>query len=262
MKLARTFKKFFVLAAALNVLGSTFVVSAKEYPSPTSDFFVNDFANVISSSKKEEMQKLGENLYKATTAQVVVVTVENTAGENINDFCFSLAKEWGIGDKEKDNGLLILLSVEEREVRIEVGSGLEGALNDAKVGRILDIYGMEHFKENDFGTGLYEVYNSVVNEVYIEYDMEPSEDYTSVDEYEDNEFKTDIARIVIILLIVFLCIKLGGRRGPGSRGGFRGMPFFFFGGGNGGFSGRGGFSGGGFSGGGGGFSGGGSSRKF
>ena len=239
---------FLAIYSALNVLA---------LPKPTSNFFVNDFANVISSENEQEMQMMGEKLFSDTMAQAVVVTVSNMEGEDVNSYSLHLAREWGIGQDEKDNGVLILLAVEERKVRIEVGYGLEGALTDAKTGRILDIYGMEHFSVDDFSTGLYKVYNSVVNEIYIEYGLEPSKDYEQVDEGEGG-VPVVIARIVIILIIILLTVRFGGRRGGGG-----GMPFFFFGGHSGhGGSGGGGFGGGGFSGGGGGFGGGGSGRSF
>lgn len=239
----------------------TFSVSA-EMPSPTKNFFVNDFANVISDTDETQMQTQGEKLFKDTTAQAVVVTVESLDGEDIDIYAISLARKWEIGSKDKNNGVLIILSKSDREVKIEVGTGLEGALTDVKTGRILDEYGMEHFKKDDFSKGLAEVYNSVVNEIYIEYDITPSDDYTPVDDDEESAFVYG-ARIIIILAIIILSVKLGGRGGRGGRGRRGGMPFFFFGGPGGFGGGRNGFgNGGGFSGGGGGFSGGGSSRNF
>lgn len=244
----------------------TFGAGAVEYPQPQSNFFVNDFAEVIDQMDLNNIQLAGEKLFKDTTAQVVVVTVKNLGGKDINSYSIGLARQWGIGSSDKDNGALLLLAVEERQVRIEVGSGLEGALTDAKTGNILDRYGMDYFREDDFSTGLYEVYSALVNEVYIEYNMEPSEDYTPIEEIEEEITFSDIARIIIILIIIGFALKFGRRGGPGG-----GFPLFFFFGGNhrGGHGGRGGFgggfgggSGGGFSGGGGGFSGGGSSRGF
>lgn len=250
------------------VFGS-FGALAAEYPEPDSNFFVNDFADVIDSEDENSIQSAGEKLFGDTTAQVVVVTVENLNSKDINSYSIGLARQWGIGSSDKDNGVLLLLAVEERQVRIEVGSGLEGALTDAKTGNILDRYGMDYFKEDNFSTGLYEVYSAIVNEVYIEYNMEPGEDYTPIEELEEDFTVADIARIIVILIIIGFALKFGRRGGPGG-----GFPLFFFGGNHrggrgggfgggsgGGFSGGGG-SGGGFSGGGGGFSGGGSSRGF
>lgn len=261
MMYKKSVKKIIVLIFVVliaTVIGGMPVFAA-DYPDPESDFFVNDFAGVISAQDEQNIKLTGEKLFSDTTAQAVVVTVQTLNGEDISSYSIGLARQWGIGSADEDNGVLLILAVEEREVRIEVGSGLEGALTDAKTGRILDLYGMDYFRNNDFSSGISEVYSSIVNEIYIEYDMEPSADYTPVEESEEGSGVFEIARIVLIVLIVLLAVRTRRTRGgPGA-----GMPFFFFSGhGNhngGGFSGG---RGGGFSGGGGGFSGGGSSRGF
>lgn len=270
------------IAVSLLLSLFTFTVVAKtDYPEPTNAFFVNDFADIISSEEEKEIRQSGEALYSATTAQVVVATVQTLNGEDIELYSYGLATRWGIGDEEKDNGVLLLLALEEREVRIEVGTGLEGALTDGKTGRILDDYGMEYFSEDEFSKGLWSVYHVLVQEVYEEYGVEPSEALPEVQKAEQTESTPTILRLVIIAVVIFVALKVFRRGGRGGRGGGGGpgvFPFIFFGNGgyrgshggffgghsggsHGGFSG-GGFSGGGFRGGGGGFSGGGSSRKF
>ena len=140
-----------LLGAALLLAMLCLPAAAKtEYPKPTTDFFVNDFAGCLSSDDAAYMQSLGEALYKATKAQVVVVTVESLDGESIEDYAIGLGREWGIGDEETDSGVLLLLSSGDREVRIEVGYGLEGRLTDGKTGRILDNYAMPYLRNNDF----------------------------------------------------------------------------------------------------------------
>ena len=148
MNMNKLFKLLSLICSLSLVL--CFTAAAKpNYPTPTNEFFVNDFANVLTESDETEIFSKAENLYNACKAQVVVVTVNSLDGEEIEDYSIGLAREWGIGDKDKDSGILLLLSVGDREVRIEVGSGLEGALPDSKTGRILDTYGMEHFRNNE-----------------------------------------------------------------------------------------------------------------
>lgn len=229
---------------------------------PTDRFFVNDYADVLSGQAEEAMYAQGVQLQEKTGAQVVAVTVDSLDGEPLEDYSFELARAWGIGEKDKDTGVLLLLAVEERQVRIEVGSGLEGALPDGKTGRILDHYAIPSLRKNDFSTGMQRAYDAVVNEVYLEFGLEPEEGYVPADQLpaagEDEGFP--LAGLVGIVLVVLLLAVLGPRLpffayfggfGRGGRGGFGGF-------GGGGFSG----GGGGFSGGGGGFSGGGSSRGF
>lgn len=264
-----------LLGVALLLVALCLPAAAKlNYPQPTNNFFVNDFAGCLSSDDAAYMQSLGEALYKSTKAQVVVVTVDSLDGESIEDYAIGLGRAWGIGDKDTDSGVLLLLSTGDRKVRIEVGYGLEGRLTDGKTGRILDNYAMPYLKNNDFSTGLRQAYAALVNEVYAEYGMETTtgEDMTVLantdDEYSDSP--TLGSQIVLFLpfgLVVLLVIlsrifakHIGGGGTSGRGGGFYGGGFY----GGGSFHGGGGFSGGGggFSGGGGSFGGGGSSRGF
>jgi len=223
---------------------------------PTEQFFVNDFANVLTEQTESQIMQKAARLYETTKAQAVVVTVETLGGEEIDDFAYSLANAWGIGDAELDNGILLLLAKEEREIKIEVGSGLEGAIPDSKAGRIIDVYGLDYLKANDFDRGIASIYTSVVNEIYIEYGLEEDSGYVPV--YEGEQEGSPVGAIITFVIIAAVYIAL-------AKKGIWIFPFFFGGGGRGGHGGGfGGGSGGfgGFSGGGGGFSGGGASRKF
>ncbi|MDD3692812.1 MAG: TPM domain-containing protein [Oscillospiraceae bacterium] len=260
-----------IVQAALVFSFSCFVLAGcvqqkEEQLKPTDRFFINDFANVISQQDEQEIFSLGVQLQEKTGAQVVAVTVQSLNGRDIRDFGINLARDWEVGQKDENNGVLLLLAIDEREVSIEVGYGLEGGLTDIETGIILDNYATPYLGKNDYSTGIREAYKALVNEVYIEYGIEPTEEYIPAEELGSTQENSEdfvgglfggLAPILIILILIVL-FNRGGRRGP---------PFIFFGGGfgrGGGFgSGRGGFgSGGGFSGGGGSFGGGGSSRGF
>lgn len=250
-----------VFAFCIILSGCSNTVKTSADLKATDKFFVNDFADVISDTDEQTIYNKGVYLNDNTSAQVVVVTVDTVGDEDISDYALNLGRNWGIGDKEKDNGIVILLAVEDRNVEIQVGYGLEGALNDSKVGRILDNYGVPYFSEDNFSEGLVSVYNAVYNEVLIEYGLSPDENYVSIEKLENQE-DTDSGKVVIswivLLVIVFVYLFI-----------FKGRGFFFiggppFGGGHyrGGFGGSsGGFSGG-FRGGGGSFGGGGAGRRF
>lgn len=256
-----------IITAALAVCIFILPLSAaNKYPKPTSQFFINDFAEVIEQSAEDEIYSKGAALQEKTTAQVVVVTVDTLDGEEPADYALELGREWGVGQEEEDNGVVILLAKTERQIYIAVGYGLEGALPDSKTGRIIDIYGLDYLKNNDFSNGLLEIFKAVVNEVYIEYGEEPEEGYTAIEDTNEETLEEYGARVlvswVIMIAVVILFIFIFGRRRRG---------FFWFGGpgGFGGGSGFGGFSGGsggsfggGFSGGGGSFGGGGAGRGF
>ena len=249
-------KKIYTVFAALAVFLVLFsnVAIAADLPKATKNFFVNDFANVISNADEEKMQQQGEALFKECGAQVVVVTVKSLNGEDLESYSLNLARSWRIGSDKNDDGILLLLAVDERKVRIEVGYGLEGALPDSKTGRILDTYGVDSFKKNDFSTGLAAVYDSLVNEVYIEKGLDPADGYTPVEDYSlTTKEKVITYGIIALIVLAFIFTNRGKRK--------RGFVYYGGGFGGGGFSGS-GSSGGGFSGGGGSFGGGGSSRGF
>ena len=127
-----------------------------EIPEPTSEFFVNDFANVINESDEEEIFNTAKALYESSgnSTQVVVVTVGSLQGYSIEEYANELFNKWLIGSKKHNDGVLILLSVGDRESRIEVGYGLEGILTDAGTGKIQDNYMLPYYKNNDFSRGL------------------------------------------------------------------------------------------------------------
>ena len=102
---------------------------------PSYEFFVNDQANILSSSTEEYIISKSAELERADGTQIVVVTVKNLEGISIEQYANELFETYGIGDKDRNNGLLLLLALEEREFRVEVGYGLEGILPDGKTGR-------------------------------------------------------------------------------------------------------------------------------
>lgn len=255
-----------ILVAVMTLtLAACSIEQKEQYPQPTEKFFVNDFAGVMTDEDINAVYTKGAALQSETTAQVVVVTVESLDGKSAADYALELGRQWGVGDKEKNNGIVILLSENDREIYIAVGYGLEGALPDSKTGRIIDNYGLSYFSNNNFSTGLVNVYSAIVNEVYIEYGMQPAENYIPADLLPDNtddveSLGTVVISWMILMVIIVLYVLIFGRRG----GLFIfGSPRFFTGGFN-HHSGFGGSSGGfgGFRGGGGSFGGGGAGRRF
>ena len=236
-----------LLIAAIGVL-----TGAASYPAPTSNFFVNDFANVISDSDENEILQKGIALYNATKAQVVMVTVDSLEGMEVNDYALELGNNWGVGQEKEDTGIVLLLSVGDRQTTIQVGYGLEGAVNDAKAGRILDTYALPYFKVDEFSTGLKGAYAALVNEVYTEFGLTENLDEGYMSHQESDERLSPIQLIGMMILAVIVIIIF--IRNP------RLFIYLLACGGRGGRYGGGRGSGGGFSGGGGRFGGGGASR--
>ena len=134
-------------------------------PNPTSEFYVNDYADILSDETEEYIVNHSNALNEKTKAQIVVVTVDNLGGRDIESYATELFRKFGIGDKNENNGLLLLLAKDERKFRVEVGYGLEGTLTDGKTGRIQDDYMVPYFKNNNWQDGIKNGYNAVLEEV-------------------------------------------------------------------------------------------------
>lgn len=225
-------------------------------PNHTENFYVNDFANILSEDVKNYIFSSSKTLDEKTTAQVVVTTVQSLEGQDLESFSLDLFRNWKIGSKDKNNGLLILIAPEEKAMRIEVGDGLEGAINDSKAGRFRDIYAVPYFKENNWGEGIKQLYSAILSEIYKEYDMEVPENVSeSYSEENINDLENTFAFIPMAIFIIVIIVIIFSPHSKGLVGGsgFGGYGSYHdtFGGG--------GFGGGGFSGGGGSCSGGGAS---
>jgi len=128
----------------------------KVFPPPVG--YVNDFAGVMDASSKERLSSLLTRIEKSGAAEIAVVTIlsmEKLGFADIEEVAVRLFEEWGIGKKGKDNGILIIASIKERKVRIEVGYGLEGQIPDGAAGEIIRKGIIPYFKKQGFGDGLY-----------------------------------------------------------------------------------------------------------
>ena len=125
------------------------------YTSPGSPTgYVNDFAHVLSDSTKQSLETELTNFNATTSNEIAVAIVPNMGGDYIENYAVQLFKEWGIGKKDKDNGVLLVVVSEEHKLRIEVGYGLEGALPDSVAQRILDNEMTPLLKANDYDGAL------------------------------------------------------------------------------------------------------------
>ena len=130
-------------------------------PTASSGIYVQDYAGVISNEDRQQMLRIGQDLDNKTTAQVAVITVSSLDGQSIEDYALAVLRSWGIGNKAKNNGVLIVVAVNDRRSRIEVGYGLEGVLPDGKTGRIQDQYMLPSFKKGDYSAGITQGYQAI-----------------------------------------------------------------------------------------------------
>ncbi|MDO8632273.1 MAG: TPM domain-containing protein, partial [Phycisphaerales bacterium] len=121
-------------------------------PRPTG--FVNDFASILDEAAEAYLETFLETVERETSAEIVVVTVESLEGMTIEEYANRLFAEWGIGKKQQDNGVLLLIAPTDRTVRIEVGYGLESILPDGLAGEIIRTEIIPEFKSGNFPRGV------------------------------------------------------------------------------------------------------------
>lgn len=137
------------------------VAAALEVPAHTERFYVNDFAEILSQETKDRIVETSKKLDQETGAQIVVATVINLDGYDIETYANKMFRDWKLGDSEKNSGLLFLVSRDDRRLRIEVGYGLEGILPDGKAGRIRDEYITPSLKEDKWDEGISKGYDAL-----------------------------------------------------------------------------------------------------
>ena len=235
-------KKYFLILLCILVLFQTSISLAAglKLPEPSYSFYVYDEANIIEDQVEEYIVGTNKVLYKKTGAQIVVASVNSLDDMDIREYANRLFQKWGIGSREYDNGLLILIVPREREIWIEVGYGLEGALPDSKVGNIIENSILPYFKEDNYSEGILSGFNEIINEIEEEYNTNLEREKIDEDLYDFGEpygeldiFNTTRKILIVVGIIIFLFIDFrffggwltysllrGGRYGGGSnRGG-------------------------------------------
>jgi len=245
------------------VLISLLSISVFAQKIPQLKGYVNDYAGVLSSSEENQISQILSNLEKSTSAQVALLTVDSLQGYSVESFALKTADEWGLGQKDRDNGLLLLLAMDEKKVRIEVGYGLEGDMTDVKSGYIIRNIILPEFKKGNFDQGLYDGI-SAINGVITNTSEISEKELQAYAKEPEKRGSAGIPINLIIFIIIFFISSISRGRRRGHHGLFNALLWGSILGsgsrrrGGGGFGG-GGFGGGGFSGGGGGFGGGGAS---
>jgi uncharacterized protein len=241
-----------VVAALLVLLLVAAPALALEVPSAPQGR-VSDYAGILTIDQRRDLEGKLARFEEDTANQVAVVTIPTLAGDSLEDYAIRLAENWRIGRKGKDNGVILLIVIQDRKIRIEVGYGLEGVLPDSLAGEIIRQEIASRFRRGQFYQGIQAGVDAIMAATKGEY--RPAS--------RTGRGGRSLPWIWVILFVLLLLSGMAGnfrRRPPYSRRGGRvvaGGPFWWGGGSGGGFGG--GSFGGGFSGGGGGFGGGGAS---
>ncbi len=137
--------------------------TAMAYSSPgKSTGFVNDFANILGTRDRQIIEAKLQKLKQSTNAEIAIVTVSSLGGDTIENYAVMLFQEWGIGVKGIDNGLLILVAPNEREMRFEIGYGLEGSITDIQSGIIIRNIVTPAFQAGDYSKGINDAVDVVI----------------------------------------------------------------------------------------------------
>jgi len=233
------------------------VIGAFALDVPPLEGRINDHAGILSSSESRDLDNYLAAVEKATGAQIALLTIPSLEGESLESYSFKVVDKWQLGSAEKDNGALLLVAMEEKKIRIEVGYGLEGVLTDAMSGYIIREAIVPEFKKGNFDRGITAGLKAMGGVVTGDTPISTEQINSSV----QDEGEGGVSIFFLIFLLVFFFGRIGRYRRYRRRG-MSPMGAFFLGSMLGSASrGRssGGFGGGGFSGGGGGFGGGGAS---
>ena len=220
--------------------------------------FVIDNASILSNSTEIQLTNALRELNKSDGTQIVVLTITSLKGDSLEDYSQRVVEKWGIGQKENDNGALLLISLADKQIRIEVGYGLEGDLTDLKSGRIIDKEISPRFKQGNFDDGVKAGIVAIVDIVAVNYEYKGT--FLQKNAKYNKITGSIFSFIFIFFMIIFSLIRKGGSRGRRGSSALwlLGLGLGASSRGSGGFS-SGGSSFGGFSGGGGSFGGGGAS---
>ncbi|GGI40409.1 TPM domain-containing protein [Mammaliicoccus stepanovicii] len=280
------FKRSLILViVCLIAISSSVQAKDNKFPKLEQPVFVQDHANLIEQSDADSINKKGQKLQDGTDADIMLMTMKSIGQTPRQDYALEAGRHYKVGDQKHNRGIVILLNLDNgnennnRGIDIAVGDGLEGVLNDSKVGDLIDTNFMPYQKKASqtsdkekaksyYSKGLTKLYDAVWDEIAKSYGYDGKK-FTEKEPQSSGLGKIPFMIFIFFIIVFFIAyFKNGGGKPP--RGGGRrtgrhmGGPFMFggpSGGHGGGFSG-GGFSGGGSFGGGGGFSGGGAGRGF
>ncbi|MFQ5901978.1 MAG: TPM domain-containing protein [Thermodesulfobacteriota bacterium] len=245
------------------ILCLTVSVSSAKVKIPDRPFnHVVDLAGIINSNAETNLNRYLLDLEQKTTAQMIVLTIKSLEGGSIDQFSLETAERWKLGRKDRDNGILFLVSLQDRKYRFEIGYGLEGILPDSLVGSIGRDYLVPYFRKGDYSTGVLTAALAVISEIATDAEVAitgmPRLKTRSASPYRTRKRRkptilSTIFSILFFIGLIYLFIRNprlfmfllffsmmgGGRRGGWGGGGGFGGGGSFGGGGGGGFGGGG-----------------------
>ncbi len=201
---------------------------------------VNDYTNTLSGGQIQQLEQKLVAYNDTTSTQITVVIMQNICGDEINYFTAQLGEKWGVGQQGADNGCVMLLSMDDRQIAIQNGYGLEATLTDAMSRRIIEQVILPEFRKDDYYSGLDKGTTAIIQLLAGQFEGDGG----------NRKVKRGLPFGAIFFFVILLIIIMSRGGGRGGRGGYRGGGGYWIGGfggghmgGGGGFSGGGGFGG-------------------
>jgi uncharacterized protein len=203
----RLYTQLFLL---IGFLGLPFLALAKKEIPAKSQQLVNDYANLLSPDQKMNLERKLRAYNDSTSSQIAVVLDQSLEGEDVFDYAMKLARGWGIGQADKDNGVLIYVAAADRKIQILTGKGLQGALPDVIIDRIIRQEIAPAFGQKRYYEGLDRATTDIIKYATGEFKAGPQKDNSST-----------IALFIVlgIVLLIILYFYLTRNRGGGNNGG-------------------------------------------
>lgn len=191
--------------------------TASQIPIPLAEanVYVYDDDNLFDESFERQLNNMLIELEEKTGAEFAVVTVESLLGHTIEHYSITVATELGIGKKDEDNGVLLLMSKSDNRVRLEIGEGLEGILNDSKCGRILDEFFVPHREEGDYLTATSLTIQAVINVIATDCGVTVNGVDSTISTSEPS-FVKGLILLLLLILLILLMVWLEDGSGSGS----------------------------------------------
>jgi len=209
------------------LFGSQSLFAQKIEKRPEPPMAVNDFGNFLEPFQRQALEEKLRNYNDSTSSAIVIVTVPDLQGYDIAEVALKYLREWGIGVKGKNNGVLILVSKAEHKARIETGYGMEGVLPDILAKQIIDERMIPFFKNGDYYAGFNNAVDAIIQAAAGEYKAEPAQ------KKGKPSFGTILILVIFLVVIISIFSGRGGGGGSymsrkGSKNFMGGLPWFGF----------------------------------
>lgn len=204
---------------ALVLMLTTLVSMAQDLKVPALRSPVMDEAHLMHPAQKRKLEELIYQLHQSSGPQITILTIKNLEGHAIEDFSIRVAEAWQLGLKKAGNGLLVVISKDDRKVRIEVGQGIEGEITDLEANQMIRNFLIPSFRRNDYYTGLVQVVQTVAQKFEINLGGTRVISHSRANQRGGSPLNLALPFIVIVLVIVHILF----RNKPVARGLFSGL---------------------------------------